>query len=86
MYCEILFQLLHIVRQLAFKIHGFFGAWMLACLPRFHHPVFNVARFRQATDDKFFILLEAADSKFDIHVSRELLASTNPVAIEEVKA
>ncbi len=54
-------------------------------LPRFHHPVFNVARFRRVTDDKFFILIEAADGRFDRAGSRALLESTHPTAIEEVK-
>ena len=64
---------------------SFFGAWVLSCLPRFYHPLFRVSRFRRATDDKFFIVLEAVDSKFDVRVSRELLASTHPTAIEEVR-
>ena len=63
----------------------FFGLWVLIRLPRFHHPAFNVARFRRVTDDKFFVMLEATDSKFDLVESRELLASTHPAAIEEIK-
>lgn len=63
----------------------FLSVWALSLLPRFHHPVFNVSRFRRVTDDKFFILLEANDSKFDPIASRALLASTHPAAIEEVR-
>jgi hypothetical protein len=63
----------------------FFSVWGLNQLPRFHHPVFNVARFRRVTDDKFFILIEASDSKFDPRTSRALLEATHPAAIEEVK-
>jgi hypothetical protein len=63
----------------------FFGVWALSRLPRFHHPVFNVASFRRVTDDKFFILLECDDPKFDPQGSRELLAATRPATIEEVK-
>jgi hypothetical protein len=33
-------------------------------LPRWHHPVFNWDRMARATDDKFFIVVEAADPKF----------------------
>ena len=64
---------------------AFFGVWGLNGLPRYHHPVFNVARFRRVTDDKFFVFIEAADSKFDPRESRALLEATHPAAIEEVK-
>jgi hypothetical protein len=63
----------------------FFCVWGLNRLPRFHHPVFNVARFRRVTDDKFFVLIQANDSKFDLKESLALLESTHPAAIEEVR-
>jgi hypothetical protein len=63
----------------------FYGLWFLIKLPRFHHPVFSVARFRRVTDDKFFLLVEASDGKFDAADSRALLERTHPTAIEEVK-
>jgi hypothetical protein len=63
----------------------FYGLWFLIKLPRFHHPVFSVARFRRVTDDKFFLLVEAADGKFDAADSRALLERTHPTAIDEVK-
>lgn len=63
----------------------FYAVWGLNGLPRYHHPVFNVARFRRSTDDKFFLLIEAADSNFDASGSRTLLEGTHPAAIEEVK-
>ena len=34
---------------------AFFCVWGLSRLPRLYHPVFNVARFRRVTDDRFFI-------------------------------
>jgi len=77
----IIFELTILFAALA----SFVGAWLLSSLPKLYHPLFNVARFRRVTDDKFFILLEAVDPKFDIHALRELLASTFPVAIEEVR-
>jgi hypothetical protein len=77
----VIFELTVLLAALA----SFFGVWILSRLPRYHHPVFNVARFRSVTDDKFFILLECADSRFDPRASRELLASTHPAAIDEVK-
>jgi hypothetical protein len=59
--------------------------WALSGLPRLYHPVFNAARFRRVTDDKFFLLIEAADMKFDLKESLVLLESTHPAAIEEVR-
>ncbi len=42
---------------------GMFG---LNRLPHHHHPVFESERFRLASDDKFFISIEAEDPKFDV--------------------
>ena len=77
----IMFELTVLISSLT----AFFGVWALSRLPRYHHPVFNVARFRRVTDDKFFILIEAVDLKFDIKDSLALLESTHAVAIEEVR-
>ena len=63
----------------------FFSVWGLNRLPRFHHPVFNVARFRRVTDDKFFLMIEATDLKFDMKKSLVLLEGTQPTAIEEIR-
>jgi hypothetical protein len=63
----------------------FFGVWLLSRLPRFYHPLFNVARFRRVTDDRFFIFIEAADGKFNRKESLALLESTGAAAIEEVR-
>ena len=63
----------------------FFGLWAMIRLPRFHHPVFNVARFRRFSDDKFFIVIEATDLRFHARDSLALLETTHPAAIEEVR-
>ena len=63
---------------------AFFGVWGLSRLPRFHHPAFTVERFRRVTDDKFFIVIEAADERFDADLTRNLLSSTHPAAVEEI--
>ncbi|HVX85225.1 MAG TPA: DUF3341 domain-containing protein [Phycisphaerae bacterium] len=67
------------------SLTAFYGLWMFLRLPRYHHPLFSVARFRRVTDDKFFLVVEATDEKFDAANSRALLEQTHPAAIEEVK-
>lgn len=66
------------------SLTAFLGVWVLCLLPRFYHPAFNVARFRRATDDRYFLIVEAADGRFDRRESLALLETTHPAAIEEV--
>jgi len=51
----------------------------------FNHPIFVSDRFEAATDDKYFISIEAADQKFDLDRTRALLEATNPTYIELVE-
>lgn len=51
-------------------------------LPRHHHPVFYSERFEAATDDRFFISIEAADEKFDLDETKGLLAGLHPSHLE----
>jgi mono/diheme cytochrome c family protein len=60
------------------------GMLMLNGLPHPSHPLDLVKRFARVTDDKFFLLIQAADPKFDENDTRELLDATHPVAIENV--
>ncbi len=60
------------------------GMLMLNNLPHPAHPLDHVKRFARVTDDKFFLLIQAADPKFDEQEARQLIDSTHPVAIENV--
>ena len=51
-------------------------------LPRFHHPAFRSARFRRVTTDKYFLVVEAADPKFDAVRTADLLASLGASHVE----
>ncbi len=53
-------------------------------LPYPSHPLDAVRRFARSTDDRFFLLIEAADPKFDDEATKKLLEETHPSAIEAV--
>ena len=76
-----------IMFELGILLTGFatlFGLLHLIKLPKHNHPIFESDRFEAATDDKFFISIEAADEKFDLERTRTLLESTNPTHLELV--
>jgi hypothetical protein len=54
-------------------------------LPRLSHPLFRSERFRRATNDGFFISIEAADPNFDQETTRRLLQEQGAVSVEEVE-
>lgn len=60
------------------------GMFFLNGLPRPHHPVFNVPRFVHASQDRFFLCIEATDPRFDRQRTRQLLLEMNPFEVVEV--
>ncbi len=60
------------------------GMFALNNLPLPAHPLDLKERFRRVSDDKFFLLIEARDPKFDEKDTRQLLEATTPVVVDEV--
>ena len=63
-----------------------FGMFAINKLPQFYHPVFNYERFGVATDDRYLLVVEASDPKFDIVNTQRLLESLGAKHTEVVEA
>jgi hypothetical protein len=61
------------------------GMLHLNRLPRHNHPVFESDRFRAASDDKFFLSVEADDPRFDPVGTRALLEQAHATAVETIE-
>jgi hypothetical protein len=63
---------------------AFFGMWALNKLPQPYHPVFNVDAFSRASTDRFFLVIETADPRFDRSATWKFLETMHPVGVSEV--
>jgi hypothetical protein len=66
-------------------ISALVGMLALNGLPRLSHPLFTNRSFKRATDDRFFISIEASDPLFDANATRELLESVSDQPVEEIE-
>jgi hypothetical protein len=74
--------------ELTILLAGFtavFGMLFLNGLPRPYHPVFNVPRFALATREKFFLLIESADERYDYDETKQFLQSLDPQEVFDVE-
>ena len=77
-----------IMFELTVLFSGFtvlFGLLALTRLPRLNHPLFASKQFHRATDDGFFIAIEARDPQFSPNQTRDLLAEIGGKNIELVE-
>ena len=62
------------------------GMFAMNGLPSLYHPLFNAPNFRNgATDDKFFLCLEATDPKFEVAAATAYLAGLEATSVVEVE-
>lgn len=54
-------------------------------LPRLHHPLFNSEQFAKASNDSFFISIEATDAKFKEAETKKFLESIGSMGVEVIK-
>jgi hypothetical protein len=66
-------------------ISALVGMLVVNGLPRPYHPVFNVSRFQFASRDRYFLVVEADDPKFDPKGVREALTAAGAVGVHEVE-
>jgi hypothetical protein len=62
------------------------GMILLNGLPQPYHPVFNVPRFSLASSDKFFLVVEANDPKFDRDTTVRFLEGLGARGVYDVPA
>jgi len=62
-----------------------FGMLGLNQLPQLYHSLLKVDRFKKATDDGFFIAIEARDPNYDPAATRKLLLEAGATHVEEVE-
>jgi hypothetical protein len=63
---------------------AFVAMWALNGLPQPYHPVFNVPAFERASRDRFFLVIESADPRFDPDQTRRFLEGLHPVGVSDV--
>ena len=61
-----------------------FGMLALNGLPMPYHPVFNVKRFENASRDRFFLVIQARDPKFDVDEVYTFLEKLGPREVTDV--
>jgi hypothetical protein len=70
---------------LAAALSAIIGLFFVCRLPRPYHPVFTVAQFGKATEDRFFLCIEAEDPRFHPEETRRLLGSLSPREVYDVE-
>ena len=62
-----------------------FGMIILNGLPRPYHSIFNTPDFERASQDRFFLCIEAADPRFDLRETEKFLMGLNAHRVSAVE-
>jgi hypothetical protein len=62
-----------------------FGMLGLNGLPRLYNPLFKSERFRRVTTDRFFIVIDSSDPKFNEQETTKLLTDAGALGVERVE-
>jgi len=70
-----------------FTVYAGFFAFMVSCrLSNLYHPIFSVPQFERASQDRFFICVEAADRVYDRERIRDIFERHAALHVAEVAA
>ena len=61
------------------------GLFLLCQLPRHYHAVMKQAHYQRAMDDRFFVVIEASDPRYDPTATRALLEQAGGREIAELE-
>jgi hypothetical protein len=70
---------------LAASLSAIFFMIALNGLPQPHHPIFDAPDFERASNDGFFLSIEAEDPRFDMEKTRAFLRGLGALTVEEVR-
>jgi Protein of unknown function (DUF3341) len=80
-YIPVAFEMMILIASFS----AFLSMLFLNDLPRPHHPLFSVPQFARASQDRFFLCIEATDPLFDAERTLEfLLGSESHIGVVEV--
>jgi hypothetical protein len=74
------------VGVLAAAIAGFVALLVLCGLPRLNHPLFDLEPVERATDDRYFLLIEAPRENGEAERLRSLLIEAGALRLQEAPA
>jgi len=67
------------------SIGAFIGMLAFNRLPKPYHSIFNTPGFERASQDRFFLAIEALDPQFGIADTRDFLRGLSPRTVSEVE-
>lgn len=67
------------------SLTGAIGMFAMNGLPKPYDPMFNAPNFERASQDRFFLTIEATDPNFDMDKATEFLNTLEPVNVAAVE-